>query len=97
MKNAVFLNVTQCGSYEIRRIGEKYRFHHQGDKRAVTRNRSTVGRNIAKVVPSSPIFVNFMMERYVTMKHRFLQEPHRITSQKTATFIVTAVKTSDLT
>jgi hypothetical protein len=28
---------------------------------------------------------------------RFLQEPHGVTSQKTAFFIVTAVKTSNLT
>jgi hypothetical protein len=31
------------------------------------------------------------------MKRRFLQEPHGITPQKTPFFIVTAVKTSDLT
>jgi hypothetical protein len=29
-------------------------------------------------------------------KRRFLQEPHGLTSQKTAFFIVTAVKTSNL-
>jgi hypothetical protein len=31
------------------------------------------------------------------LKRRFLQEPHGVTSQKTALFIVTAVKTSNLT
>jgi hypothetical protein len=31
------------------------------------------------------------------MKHRFLREPHGVTSQKTPSFIVTAVKTSSLT
>jgi hypothetical protein len=31
-----------------------------------------------------------------TLKYRFLQEPHRVTSQKTPFFIVTAVKTSSL-
>jgi hypothetical protein len=30
-------------------------------------------------------------------KRRFLQEPHGVTSQKTPFFIVTAVKTSNLT
>jgi hypothetical protein len=35
--------------------------------------------------------------RYVPPKRRFLQEPHVITSQKTPFFIVTALKTSDLT
>jgi hypothetical protein len=34
---------------------------------------------------------------YVPPKRRFLQEPHGATSQKTAFFIVTAVKTTDLT
>jgi hypothetical protein len=33
----------------------------------------------------------------VPPKHRFLQEPHRVTSQKTPFFIVTAVKISNLT
>jgi hypothetical protein len=35
--------------------------------------------------------------RQVPPKRRFLQEPHGVTSQKTAFFIVTAVKTSNLT
>jgi hypothetical protein len=33
----------------------------------------------------------------VSPKRRFLQEPHSVTSQKTPFFIVTAVKTSNLT
>jgi hypothetical protein len=33
----------------------------------------------------------------ISEKRRFLQEPHGVTSQKTAFFIVTAVKTSNLT
>jgi hypothetical protein len=32
-----------------------------------------------------------------TLQRRFLQEPHGLTSQKTTFFIVTAVKTSNLT
>jgi hypothetical protein len=35
--------------------------------------------------------------RYVPPKRLFLQAPHGVTSHKTAFFIVTAVKTSDLT
>jgi hypothetical protein len=35
--------------------------------------------------------------RWVPPKRRFLQEPHGVTSQKTSFFIVTAVKTSNLT
>jgi hypothetical protein len=44
------------------------------------------------VVPSSPILVT-LKRRYVPPKHRFLQESHGVTSQETAFFIVTAVKT----
>jgi hypothetical protein len=38
-----------------------------------------------------------MKEAQVPPKHRFLQEPHGVTTQKTPFFIVTAVKTSNLT
>jgi hypothetical protein len=38
-----------------------------------------------------------MKEAPVPPKRRFLQEPHGITTQKTPFFIVTAVKTSNLT
>jgi hypothetical protein len=48
---------------------------------------------VAADVPSSPILVTLMKEAL----SRFLQEPHGITSQKTPFFIVTAVKTSNLT
>jgi hypothetical protein len=44
-------------------------------------------------VPSSPILVTLMMEA----KRWFLQEPHAVTSQQMAFFIVTAVKTPNLT
>jgi hypothetical protein len=37
------------------------------------------------------------VQRYVPPKRRFLQELHGATSQKTPFFIVTAVKTSNLT
>jgi hypothetical protein len=51
----------------------------------------------ANVVPSPPILVTLMMERYVSPKHLSLQEPHGVTSQKTAFFVLIAVKTSNLT
>jgi hypothetical protein len=38
-----------------------------------------------------------MMEANVPMKCLFLQEPHGVSSQKTAFFIFTAVKISNLT
>jgi hypothetical protein len=37
------------------------------------------------------------MRRQVPPKRRFLQEPHGVTTQKTPFFIVTVVKTSNLT
>jgi hypothetical protein len=37
------------------------------------------------------------VKKYFPSKRKFLQEPHGVTSQKTAFFIVTAVKTSKLT
>jgi hypothetical protein len=51
----------------------------------------------ATVVPSLPILVTLMMERYVPPKRRLLQEPHGATSQKVQFFIVTEVKISNLT
>jgi hypothetical protein len=41
-----------------------------------------------------PIEECLLLEYYAV---RFLQQPHGVTSQKTAFFIVTAVKTSNLT
>jgi hypothetical protein len=37
-----------------------------------------------------------MMEEIVPLKCQFLEEPHGVTSQKTAFFIVTAMKISNL-
>jgi hypothetical protein len=51
----------------------------------------------ANVVPSSPILISLIMEGYFPPKRRFLQEPLGVTSQKTPFFIVTPVKTSNLT
>jgi hypothetical protein len=51
----------------------------------------------ANVVPSSLILVTLMMKALSSSEHRFLQEPHGVTSQKPPFFIDTAVKTSNLT
>jgi hypothetical protein len=48
-------------------------------------------------VPSSLILVTLMMEALSSSETSVLQEPHGVTSQKTPFFIVTAVKTSNLT
>jgi hypothetical protein len=50
---------------------------------AVTSNRRTV---TASVVLSSPILVTLMKEALISSETRFLQEPHGVTSQKTAFF-----------
>jgi hypothetical protein len=50
----------------------------------------------AHVVPCLLILVTLMMGRYVPSKRQVLQEPHGVTSQKTAFFIVTVLKTSNL-
>jgi hypothetical protein len=42
------------------------------------------------------LFLSPWWWRYVPPKSRFVQEPHGVTSQKTAFFMVTAVKTSNL-
>jgi hypothetical protein len=48
------------------------------------------------LVPRSRIFLPWRWRRYVTLKRRFIsQDLHGATSQKTAFFIVTAVKTSN--
>jgi hypothetical protein len=52
---------------------------------------------MANVVASSPILVTLMKEAISSSETRLLQEPHGVTSQKTPFFIVTAVKTSNLT
>jgi hypothetical protein len=51
----------------------------------------------ADAVPSSLILFAMMMESYVPLKRRFPQEQLGVTSQKKAFFIITTVKTSNLT
>jgi hypothetical protein len=51
----------------------------------------------ASVVPSTQILVTLKKEALSSSERRFLQEPHGVTSQKTTFFIVSVVKTSNLT
>jgi hypothetical protein len=76
----------------VTRIGEL------GTTLAVTSRRCTLRRLlvIANVVLSSPILVTPMKEA-LNSSCRFVQEPHGVSSQKTPFFIVSAVKTSNLT
>jgi hypothetical protein len=43
------------------------------------------------IAPSSTIIVTLMMEALVSPKRWLLQDPHDVTSQKKAFFLVTAV------
>jgi hypothetical protein len=91
VKNVVFWDFTKRGSCKNRRFGETYGLHHQGDK-----NRFILRFPVTADVPSSPILVTLMMEALISSETPFLQEPQGITTQKTAFFLVTAVKTSSL-
>jgi hypothetical protein len=72
MKNAVFGDVTPCGSCQNWRFGGTYRLHHQSDKirelgtLAVTSNRSTLrGRSISwqrASVASALILIILMLQ-----------------------------------
>jgi hypothetical protein len=83
----------ECVAYIIRvtRIGRL------GATLAVLMNRSMLWLLVTvRVVPSSPILISLIMKRYDPPKRRFLQESHVVTPQKTALFIVTVVKISNL-
>jgi hypothetical protein len=73
MKNAVFSDVTPCGSCKNRCFGGTYRLHHQGDKNQKDKNNvSCKGQPqlhsvlrllvTANFVPSSPTTVTLTME-----------------------------------
>jgi hypothetical protein len=53
--------------------------------------------HLLTLVPRTQIFLPWRWKRYVPPKRWFTQNLHGATSQKTAFFIVTAVKTSNLT
>jgi hypothetical protein len=91
-----------CDSCKNRRFGGTYRLRHQGDKnRQIRTNVNSISSQrasiavTAHVVPSSPSLVTLMMEAIRSYKTS-VQEPHGVTSQKTALFIVAAVKTEIL-
>jgi hypothetical protein len=52
--------------------------------------------HLLTLVPRSRIFLPWRWRQYVPPKRRFTQYPHGATSQKTAFFIVTAMKISNL-
>jgi hypothetical protein len=67
-----------------------------GTTLAVTRNRRTLLVKLALFLVHR-FLSSWERRRYVLPKCRFLHEPHGVTFQKTRFFIVTAVKTSNLT
>jgi hypothetical protein len=60
-------------------------------------NQSADCSYLLTLVPRSQIFLPRKWRRYLPPKRRFIQDLHGATPQKTAFFIVTVVKTSDLT
>jgi hypothetical protein len=104
-KNAIFWDVTPSGSCKNRRIGERsasiimVTICEVGTMLAVTSSRRTLRRKYTNIVPSSSILFTLMMKALSSPETSDLTRaaPHYVTSQKTAFFIVTAVKTSNLT
>jgi hypothetical protein len=80
-KNAVFWDVTPCGSCKNRRFGGTYLMV---ERALGTSNHKVVIAN----VPSSPIPSAWWWRWYFPMCHRLLQDPHSVTSQKTEFLII---------
>jgi hypothetical protein len=98
LRRATFVS-TDVSEEHIASIIRVTRSGQLGTTLAVTSNRRTMRRNTTadNVVLRSPILVTLMRMKYVPAKHRFLQEPHGVTFQKTAFCIVIALKTSNIT
>jgi hypothetical protein len=84
MKNAVSLNITTHDSCKNRLLGGTCHLYLQCDKNLRSGLRLLV---TTSVVRRSLILVILMMVVIVSPKRRFLQESHRVTSQKTSFFI----------
>jgi hypothetical protein len=102
--NAVFWNVTSCGSFRNRGSEGKYRLHHHGENYQWARNWMTLRRNFflkllvnADFVLSHRSLSTWCWRWYFHLKILFLQKPHGVTFKKTALFMATAVRTSNLT
>jgi hypothetical protein len=85
LEESRLMDVAPCRSCVNRRFGWTYRLHLQGCNHLLT------------LVLRSRIFLPWRWRRYVPPKRRFTQDLNGNTSQKTALFIITAVKTSNLT
>jgi hypothetical protein len=92
LKNAVFWDVALCRSCVNRRFREMYRLHLQG--RIIQSGFSL--QPPAHAGSSHADFLPWIWRRYIPPKRRFTQDLHGTASQKTAFFMVTAMKTSNL-
>jgi hypothetical protein len=102
IKNAVSWDITQCGSCKNRRFGglsssiiRVARISEIGTTLAV--NWQPMHRLRLTLFLVHWFSSHWWWRRYIPPKRRFLQEPHGVTSQKTVFFVVTVVKTSNLT
>jgi hypothetical protein len=95
LKNAVFWDVVPCRYFVNRRFGGTYRLHLQGMRNLRAMNQ----REQVAVVwfIARGFLIPWRCRRYLPPKRRLTKYLHGATSQKTAFFIVTAVKTSNLT
>jgi hypothetical protein len=100
-KNAAFCDVTPYDSYKNRRFGRTYRLRTQRSNNRRDRNLSSnwqpkqaahYANLVTANVPMSLILVTLMVEAICSSKTSVL-----ISSQKTAFYIVTAAKASNLT
>jgi hypothetical protein len=104
MKNALFWEVKARGSHKNRRFGGTYRLHHQGEKNRRTRNYVYIVFlfSVLKLLVTANIVLScwflppWLWRSCVLPKRRFLQEPHSVTSQKTAFFKITVIRMSVL-
>jgi hypothetical protein len=81
-------------SCKNRCFGGTYRLNHQSDKKL--RASKEVSSNRSKLQRNTTFLSLWWWRRYVPPKRRFMQESNGVTTQKTAFFIVTAVKTQIL-
>jgi hypothetical protein len=88
VNNAVFWDVTSCESCKNRRFRGTYLLHHHGDKNWRARNVVFLRSVLRLLVTANDV--------PVPPQRQFLKKPHRVSSQKTAFFIVTVMKTSNL-
>jgi hypothetical protein len=90
LRNVVSWDVASCSSCVNRHFGGTY--HLQLQVRKIREQ----GTNVSRWLQASSSLTDFSTLK-MKAKRRFTQELHGATSQKTAFFIFTTVKTSDLT